>query len=167
MEWDEGTDGTGVCGWGTWTCSFPWEKLGLEVGARGAGAHLKTRWPSCSPRLIKSLLWLASLTCQGNMGSLGSRTAALRPRGLQPQPFSLYQEVSFQPQKPQDPQVDVHSPHPARAGGHWLYWSEPRILWSQVLQAGWEEGAVGEGSLCLRLLLTMPGPESTNSHLTS
>lgn len=37
-------------------------------GGGGARIHLKTRWPSCSPRLMKSLLRLASLTCQETQG---------------------------------------------------------------------------------------------------
>lgn len=174
MGWDEGADGTGVCGWGTWTCSFPWEKPGLEVGAGGAGAHLKTRWPSCSPRLIKSLLRLASLTCQGNMGSLGSCTAALRPEGPQPQPSSFYIALTRRsvsnPRSPRTPRwMSTHHTLPEKEA---IGCSGPNLEFDGLRyfrQAGKrEQEAVGGGSLCLRLPVNRVGPrEPTNTHLTS
>lgn len=162
----KGADDTGVCSWGTWTCSFPGEKPGLEEGNGGAGTHLNTRWPSCSPRLMKSLLRLASLTCQGNMGSLGvPHWSAETLRAAASAVLSLHFPDQCRPvSNPRSPRTlrDSHSPHPARAGGHRLCWSEPRIQLSRVLQAGWEEGAgsSGWGNLRLRLRLTLPGPES-------
>lgn len=98
----------GVCGWDTWSSSFPWEKPGMEEGDGDARIHLKTRWPSCSPRLMKSLLRLASLTCQGNVESLGSHSEELRLRAVASAFLCLHfpnQEASFQSQGSPRPPV--------------------------------------------------------------
>lgn len=79
------------------------------------------------------------------------------------------QETSFQPQGSQDLQLVVHSPHPARAGGHWLCWSEPRIRWSQVLQEGCGGGgrmgagqeAVGQGKPEFKTPVNPAGPRGS------